>query len=479
MLYSSGSRGTASYVVAGVDTFRLLARPKGRLKVHARISTVENAGTMFGEFRVFDASGATVALAEGVRLRRINEPSSDAVLASWFYQVEWQPAGGPDGVECGRRYAMLRPRLERIAALHIADTLRQLGIPLEQGGTIGAPAARNCGVIERHERLFARMMEILREDGVLKAGPEGWSVLDAPDSTRIPALWDDIEREFPEFAAETELTRRCAPVLASVLRGTTDPLELLFPNGSFAALEKLYRESPIARATNARMARAVAEAIASLPTDRTVRVLEIGAGTGSSTVQLARVLPAGRVDYTFTDVSPLFLARAKESLSEYPFLRYRLLDIERDPAEQGFQGMQFDIVVAANVLHATSDLRRAVMHAKNLLAPGGLLVALEGTRPERWVDLTFGLTEGWWKYADQALRPEHPLLAEEKWVELLKSLGCVDVEAVEPARGGNQVLLTGRAPGPRSAAGRWLLTRSTVVAHERDRGANPPVPRHG
>ena len=34
-----------------------------------------------------------------------------------------------------------------------------------------------------------------------------------------------------------------------------------------------------------------------------------------------------------------------------------------------------------------------------LLAPGGALIMLEGTAPLRFLDLTFGLTEGWWKFS--------------------------------------------------------------------------------
>ena len=62
------------------------------------------------------------------------------------------------------------------------------------------------------------------------------------------------------------------------------------------------------------------------------------------------------------------------------------------------------------VLHAAADLRLALGNARSLLAPGGILVALEITRRPLWLDLVFGLTEGWWKFADFDLRPRHPIL---------------------------------------------------------------------
>ena len=145
-------------------------------------------------------------------------------------------------------------------------------------------------------------------------------------------------------------------------------------------------------------------------------MLEIGAGTGGTTTAVLPLLPADRVEYTFTDLSPLFLERAAEPFAAFPFVRRALLDVERDPVSQGFEAGAYDVVIAANVLHATADLRQAVRHAHRLLAPGGLLLLLEGVAPERWVDLTFGLTEGWWRFSDQALRPDYPLIGRRAWL---------------------------------------------------------------
>jgi acyl transferase domain-containing protein/acyl carrier protein len=468
-----------SYVLARVGDFRLYERPRGRLTVHAAVFPDGPSGAMAGRLAVFDAAGKRVAEADGIGLRRI-ESSGGAAPDDWFYKVEWQRSGKAPSEAAGLaaahelaqglepvaaslgarkwndRYDLLRAQLDSIVALHIVDALRHLGLPLRAGDEIPLARLADCGVLDRHRSLLARMVEILREEAVLEAGDGTWKVLRSPECGSLPVLWDSVVREFPEFSAELDMTSRCASELAKVLQGKTDPLHLLFPDGSSAALEKLYTESPVARMMNELVGRAVRDAVAGLAADRPLRVLEIGAGTGSSTRCIAPLLPAGRTQYVFTDVSPLFLERARETLSAYPFVEYKLLDIENDPVEQGFDNSQYDVVVAANVLHATADLRRTVANAAGLLAPGGLLIALEGTRPERWVDLTFGMTEGWWKYSDRDLRPEYPLLTKDKWLALLNELGFNDACAVEPAPGANQVLLLGRAP-VRHRQGRWLL----------------------
>ena len=75
----------------------------------------------------------------------------------------------------------------------------------------------------------------------------------------------------------------------------------------------------------------------------------------------------------------------REQFAAYSGVEYRVLDIERDPALQGIEPASFDLVIAANVLHATQDLRTSLKHIQSLLAPGGKLVILESTRPVRWL----------------------------------------------------------------------------------------------
>ena len=83
----------------------------------------------------------------------------------------------------------------------------------------------------------------------------------------------------------------------------------------------------------------------------------------------------------------------------------------------------YDIVIAANVLHATADLTNTVSHARGLLHSGGLLLLLEAVAPERWADLTFGLTDGWWRFTDRDLRPHQPLLERAQWESVLRKVG--------------------------------------------------------
>ena len=256
---------------------------------------------------------------------------------------------------------------------------------------------------------------MLAEDDVLVAAEgrpgERWIVHRRPEISQAREARAALAGS--SVSAELALLDRCGARLADVLRGGTDPLQLLFPQGELESVERIYESGPVARVFNTLVRRAVEAAVAALPPGRRLRVLEIGAGTGATTAAVLPALSSSSTEYVFTDLSPLFLARAGEKFRDVPFLTCRSLDIERDPGAQGFETGGFDLIVAANVLHATRDLRRTLGHVRALLAADGLLVLLEGTAPYRWVDLTFGLTEGWWRFADAALRPSYPLLAPD------------------------------------------------------------------
>ena len=257
------------------------------------------------------------------------------------------------------------------------------------------------------------------------------------------AAIDALIKAYPDHAAEIALVGRCGRALVDVLAGKQDPLALLFGHDDGA--HGAYRASPFAQRIND-MAAAVAAGA------RPRRILEIGGGTAATTRALRAVLP-DTVDYLFTDVSPAFLAAARRTFPDWTALRTATLDISRDPAMQGLEAGAFDLVVAANVLHATPDLGAAIRHAASLLAPGGRLLLVEGTGPLARLDITFGLTDDWTRQDDRDLRPHHPLVSSETLTRLVRAAGLSDpVTVIE--RGGQVVLTAIAGPSCWIAVGR-------------------------
>ena len=372
-------------------------------------------------------------------------------------------------------YDQVSPLLHELSGRYTIDAFRALGFDDAPGRKFSTTdELSRLRIVSTHRRLFARLLTFLEQEQLLQRIPGGWHVR-APLPESGPDLGQESGATLRAAGDPVALLRRCGARLADVLTGSQEPLALLFPNGSLADMNAIYADTPAARVHNGTLAAAIRAAAAALPDEARLRILEVGGGTAGSTEAILSALPAERVDYTFTDVSQLFLDRAR---TRFPALRTGLLNIENDPDEQGYAGARFDLVVAANVLHATADLATAVRHCRRLLAPGGLLLCLEAVVPERWGELTFGMTEGWWRFTDVALRPEHPLVSVETWRTVLAEAGFVDVHTLggEPgslAVKAQQAVLVARSPAPPR---RWQLVggpdrlRSALVERLRQRG---------
>src|SRR5690606_9250356 len=155
---------------------------------------------------------------------------------------------------------------------------------------------------------------------------------------------------------------------------------------------------------------------------RPIRVIEVGAGTGGTTSSLVPVLPPERSRYTYTDVSEFFMDFGREKFAASPIVETAILDLEQDPAAQGFTPGAYDVVVGSNVIHAARDIREALRRVRSLLAPHGLLLLVESTGHHAWHDISTGLIEGWQHFTDD-LRAETPLLGPERWLSLLEETG--------------------------------------------------------
>ncbi|MEV4503064.1 SDR family NAD(P)-dependent oxidoreductase [Streptomyces klenkii] len=340
-------------------------------------------------------------------------------------------------------YAQVQDRGLNLAAHFTAAAVQEL---LPGRETFCLDDLFGAGVARAHARLLPALLDMAVTHGTLiSPRPDRWRPAAVPAPRRV---FRDALRRFPEEASSALVYGICGLHLADVLRGTTDPLSLLF-SGPDPLAARFYDSSPVIAYHSRIAGNLVRTLVAGWPADRPLRVLEVGAGTGGTTAALLAHLPPELTHYTYTDVSPSFFPAAQQRFAQYDFLDYRRLDLDTDPAEQGFTPGSFDLVIAANVLHATRDLTRALRRVADLLVDDGHLLAIETHNPQVMLPV-FGLLESYWATDDRELRPDGPLLAREQWPTLLDECGFAGTvqagDSREPARSDYSVILTARRP---------------------------------
>jgi len=314
--------------------------------------------------------------------------------------------------------------MEQAAARHVIAFWAASKIDWSTGNVLTRASLESAlGIVEQHRRLLGRLISVLAEHGHLRAeGNDRWRVESRPVAP---------EEFAPAVTQERRILDRCGKALERVLHGNAEPLELLFPDDGTDTVAAIYQSVPGAQVMNRVLVEALRRLLAFSPT-RPLSILEVGGGTGSATKLLLDALGPGDAHYTFTDVSPLFVARAQKTFASSPFFEACTLDVEKPPTTQGLREQSFDIVLAGNVLHATRDIRDSLTHLRGLLRPGGVLLLLESFQPRLWADLVFGLIPGWWRFADLDVRPKHALCDLPTWFRVLREAGFDQVDSVAP-----------------------------------------------
>lgn len=266
------------------------------------------------------------------------------------------------------------------------------------------------------------------------------------------ALWGSNSNK----KAQINLMEACLKALPNILSGKQLATDAIFPNSSMALVEGVYQGNPLAdyfnSALSATLVACIKERLAAEPTAR-IRILEIGAGTGGTT---AKVLPElsqfadALEEYCYTDLSKAFLMFGEQQYkAKCPALTTAIFDVTKPVASQSILPGSYDIVIAANVLHATSNIRETLRNAKATLKRQGVLLLNEISEWSLFSHLTFGLLEGWWLNEDSALRiPGNPGLSPEDWKRVLADEGFQDIfHPVENAHKLGQQIIAAASDG--------------------------------
>ena len=338
----TGAPDEATYLPFGWERFWLRGRMPDRVLCHVRMSDAaqeaeaaagEPAEVLSGELLIYDPSGVLIGGLSGYTVKRATREallSAIEGVEDLLYEIAWRERVLPPGiaaadffpspaevaagsqvfpgyltdagVDPAGRNALLAD-LERWSRSRALATLEDLGWQRVAGEVVDPEDLRErLDVLPEHQRVFRRMFEMLANSGVVQETDDGFRVVVGPDDPLPDHMPRDVE-EFATWMAETYpdgqieigLFLRSGRALADVLRGNEDPLTLLFSSGEPTAAD-LYLKAPVARAANQMLSEAVQALVATLPQGRRLRVIEVGAGTGSATASVLPELPDGQFD---------------------------------------------------------------------------------------------------------------------------------------------------------------------------------------
>lgn len=358
-------------------------------------------------------------------------------------------------------------RLDRWTAHALLSRFVTMGLFQNPGHADAETLARTAGISPKFLPWWRSSLHFLAQhhDLHLEGEREGalqvrWSFAKTMEQARREFEQRGVERDHiaqdPCMRAKTVLLDACLEALPEILREQTLATEIIFAGGRMTSAEAVYKNNPVSDYFNdvlaARAAEYIQHRLREKP-EQPLRILEIGAGTGGTT---ARVLPALEPyrdhiqTYVYSDLSKAFLDHAERTYKPgAPYLEGRIINIEKPLQNQGLQLGSFDLVIATNVLHATSDMRRTVAHAKSALRTNGLFLINEMSCNHLFAHLTFGLLDGWWLSADPELRvPGSPVLTPETWERLLREQGFHHIQRpVQCALALQQQVIMGRSDG--------------------------------
>lgn len=316
-------------------------------------------------------------------------------------------------------FSTLWEKLDRLYINSVCQTLKKLNVFNSPGEKYHIDdLMAQCKIAPRYRKWLKRALKALGDEGWLKQHDETFESL-----TSLPtAALQEGDTEIKKLQ-KLENTENVINLLIDAAENLANIITENIHSAQIYASE----ETPIiyqqAFSYGNAIVREVMKAIVqSLEPAQPLRILEVGAGYGSTTVHVLPLLPS-TTTYVFTDISNFFLQKANQHFAAYPFVRYGLLDLEKNPQAQGYNTHDFDVVIASNVLHDTRSIAETLQNIRSLLAPSGFLLMVEETKFHRSFDLGMGLQQGFDRFEDTELRPNHPLLSREQWQSILSAGG--------------------------------------------------------
>ncbi|TWH46114.1 class I SAM-dependent methyltransferase [Sporomusa sp. KB1] len=289
----------------------------------------------------------------------------------------------------------------------------------------------------QHQCLIRRWLRLLTERDWLKFRGDNYYGAAAVSKVMLDQCWSAARKSWDgRLGSPLAMDYLISNVrrLPQLMSGEQQAALLLFPEGKMDYANALYRESITARYLNQATAEAVSRIVAAkkltgAESEEQLHIVEIGAGTGATTAvvvpRLKAAVGALSIEYLFTDISNFFLLAARENFKDYPWMRFQIVDIDKNFVQQGLKAKCADIIIAAGILNNAADTDKTVEGLMHILAEGGWMLITEptGEFPEMLISQAFMMS----RPEDDRKNTKTTFMSVDQWLDVFRKAGAAEV----------------------------------------------------
>lgn len=295
---------------------------------------------------------------------------------------------------------------------------------------------KDLKVIPKYKHFAEYFIMILNHNNLAEV--KGNSIKISPKiiEMNVEEIIKEGKKLYPQFAMKLDFILQCINQYDVVFKGMKEGNSVLYPEGRYDTILKIGENTPdISREPiyiNS-FPKIIRYFINKMKGSSTVRILELGSGTGIITWPLLEELKDLNVEYYFTDFGKSFIALAKEKVRKmnYKNVVFKQYNIEKNYAEQGFEGETFDFVISMNVMQVSHNFNDAVKNVSGLLKKNGIFACVQAFVSDNINYLTYGYAPGWWNYEEDPLRKgKNIMLPHYEWKNMLNKLGFKNINII-------------------------------------------------
>ncbi|MFF2528400.1 edeine biosynthesis hybrid PKS-NRPS EdeI [Brevibacillus sp. NPDC058079] len=314
------------------------------------------------------------------------------------------------------------------SGLSSLECFNQLGVFHKQVQTYSLEELREAvGLDERNEHLFQLMLGLVVQAALVEQVAGTYRLAAQAEGLDAETFYQDCLDRYPNERDTFTQLKACFAHYSTIMTGQT----VLVSNGTSDFFKSYADRITLGNPSGLMAVETIVQYIHSF--DRPVRILELGGGSSSLTRLLLPKIEKQDVTYLFTDGAQSSLVEVEKEFQEvYPFVQFRLFNMEQAPAEQGFDLHAYDVIIANNAIHKAKDVRASLSILHQLLAEQGVLFAIELVKNRSTAIVIGGLAADWWQHEDTDLRQQARLMDASRWEKALRDTNYQSV-AIYPS----------------------------------------------